>query len=102
MRRRVRLATLLATVALSAGAAGCGDDNEDEGVSIPSIAIPDEGAPATTTTAPPPATTGTVPESGGAAPEQQGGSGAQDGDAGATPQERFEQFCKQNPGACGD
>ena len=98
-----RAPALVAVIAaLAFGAVACGDDDEEEeGVSIPSISIPTETtAPAPETTTP----TTTAPEDGGA-----GAEGGQPDSAendvpppAGSPQERFERFCEQNPGACGD
>jgi hypothetical protein len=94
-------AVVAVIAALALGVVACGDDDEDEGVSIPSISIPTETtAPAPETTTP----TTTAPEGGGT-----GAEGGQPDSAendvpppAGSPQERFEQFCEQNPGACGD
>jgi len=95
------LALVAAIAALALGAVACGDDEEDEGVSIPSISVP-ETVPTVPETPTAPETT--TPEGGGT-----GAGGGQPDSAendvpppSGSPQERFEQFCEQNPGACGD
>jgi hypothetical protein len=102
-----RLAIALAALAAGLGAVGCGDDESGD-ETTPSISIPSVTAP--TTTAP----TATEP-SGGVAPETTTGSGGRGGYDPAkpdtpendvppppgSPQEAFEQFCEQNPAACG-
>jgi hypothetical protein len=111
-RRTSLLLALLATLALAAGAAGCGgDDDGGEEANVPEITVPagePQTVPEETTTAP--ETTTTPPDSGG------GGGGGGGGNADpskpdsptndippepGTPQAKFEQFCEENPGACG-
>jgi hypothetical protein len=99
-----RLAITLAALAAGLGAVGCGDDESGDettpSISIPSVTVPT----APTTTAP----------SGGVAPETTTGSGGGRYDPAkpdtpendvpppaGSPQEAFEQFCEQNPAACG-
>jgi hypothetical protein len=95
------LAVVLALFALSVAIAACGDDDEDEGVSIPSIAVPETTATAPATTAP---ETTTAPDTGGTGTTKQPKDTAKNDvpPPSGTPQEQFEQFCEQNPGACGD
>ena len=93
---------LLALFALSVAIAACGDDDEDdEGVSIPSISVPETTATAPATTAP---ETTTAPDTGGTGTTQQPKDTAKNDvpPPAGSPQEQFEQFCEQNPGACGD
>jgi hypothetical protein len=104
---------LLVALALSVlGAVGCGDDNDD--VTTPTITVEEEPTteetvPAETTTTPEQteAETQTQPQGGGT-----GGSGSYDPgkEDSATndkppepgsPEEAFEQACKENPAACG-
>jgi hypothetical protein len=103
-RQKLRgaLAILLALALI--GAVGCGDDGDDEGTSsVPEITIPEGEAETTSTTE-----TETVPDS------DSGGSGGTGIDtekpdspandippAPDTPEARFEDFCKKNPGVCG-
>ncbi len=91
--------------------AGCGSDDEpaDTTRSLPDLAIPTtattpppltETAPATTTVDP---ATETLPEE-GPAPTTQPPQDAPENDAPPpedSPAERFEEYCNENPGACG-
>ena len=94
------LALFAAVAALSLGAVACGDDEEDEGVSIPSISVPETVPTVPETTAAPETTT--APENGGTGAGQPDSAENDVPPPSGSPQERFEQFCKQNPGACGD
>jgi hypothetical protein len=103
-------ALLLAISALAVGAAACGgDDDGGEQVTVPEISVPagePQSVPDETTTTPQTTTT-TAPDTGG------GGGGGNvnpnkpDSPTNdippepGTPEAKFEQFCEQNPGACG-
>jgi len=96
-------AILLATGALALGAlAGCGDDDEGVEVTVPEISIED-----TTTEAAPTETTETTePETGGTGapgvdPNQEDSATNDKPPAPGSPEEAFEQACKENPAACG-
>jgi hypothetical protein len=100
---RGRAAILLAAPVLALGAAGCigGDDEADD--IQPSISEPGavESVPAETATEPTGPSTTTTPGGG------TGGAGKPDSPTNDTPpkpgspEEQFERFCDQNPGACG-
>ena len=115
-RRRVTATLLaLAAVSLSVGAAtGCGDEDSGDEVTIPSISLEQ------TTTEDAPTTAET--ETGGQTTTGDSGSGSESGSgSGGTsfdpnrpdgptndkppepgsPEEAFENYCKDNPGACG-
>ena len=118
MSGRLRTITLLlVTAALAVGALGCGDD-EGSGVdvTIPTIETPTETTESleSTTTAPESGGVPTEEDSGGTSPGSGGGSGSSGGtgsgsqdsatndtppDSGS-PEEAFEQACKQNPEIC--
>jgi len=105
-------ALLLAISALAVGAAACGgdDDGGSEEAEVPEISVPagkPQSVPDETTTTPETTTT-TTPDTGG------GGGGGGNYDPGkpdsptndippkpGTPEAKFEQFCEENPGACG-
>ena len=96
--RKAALAGILCLALL--GTAGCGDDGDDEGPpSVPDITIP-EGEAETTTEE-----TTTVPDSG--SPDTDADPSKPDSPTNDlppepdTPEARFEEFCKQNPVACG-
>jgi hypothetical protein len=95
--------------------AGCGGDSENAAEPLPpapKLTVPGESetptVPATSTstsTATTPATPTSTAPSGGTAAPQTGGAQAdspQNDEAppAGSPAERFEQFCKDNPGAC--
>jgi hypothetical protein len=90
---------------LLALAAGCGGDDEaDNPPALPDLTVPRETAPPATETLPqtetsPPATTPSaiVPDT-TTAPDSPQNDTPPPTD---TPAERFEQFCNENPGACG-
>lgn len=99
-------AILLTSLALALGAGGClGGDDEGEEVTVPSISteattqsVPSQTATLSTT----PTTPTTTKPSGGAADPNQPDSPTNDVPPPAgSPEERFEQYCEQNPGACG-
>jgi hypothetical protein len=103
-RTRRSTATLLALIALALGAlamAGCGDDDDGQ-VTLPTISVEQPTTTGETTTAP--STTGTG-DSGGVAPNAD--PSRQDSQSNDTPpepgspEEAFENACKQNPAACG-
>jgi len=110
MSVRHAIATLAAGLAL--GLAGCGADDENPAASGPTVpplattstAAPTETAPPAPTSAPaPPPTTPARPApSGGSggtpAPGGSSGGSASPDDAG----DRFEEYCRTHPGACGD
>ena len=104
------------TIALACGvlalAPGCGGDDEEAAGTdtTPRITVPNEDTttpPATDTTpatptrtAPAPQTT--TPDSGGStAPAKPDSPENDTKPAPNTPEQRFEEFCDQNPGACG-
>jgi hypothetical protein len=99
---------------VAAAIAGCGGDEEPSGATtreLPDLSIPKtETTPAVTTPAEPPETTTTVdpatetlPEEGPTAPEQPPADapGSDTPPPEDTPAERFEEYCNENPGACG-
>jgi hypothetical protein len=99
-------AILLATGALALGAlAGCGDDDEGIEVTVPEISIEDtttEAAPTETTET----TETTEPETGGTGapgvdPNQEDSAANDKPPAPGSPEEAFEQACKEDPAACG-
>ncbi len=101
--RRPRLAlgpiAVIAALALGA-AAGCGGDDDGDEVTVPEITIPaeTETAPETTptpTTEDPSGGTGTPDPAQPDSPENDVPPPP------GSPQEAFEKFCEQNPGACG-
>lgn len=101
------------TIALACGVlalAGCGGDDEkaSETDTTPQITVPsdDTTAPATTETTPPQTQTTpppqTTPDSGGSTTPAKPDSPENDTKpAPNTPEQRFEEFCDANPGACG-
>ena len=102
-------ALLLAIAALAFGALvgiGCGDD-EDE-VTLPTISVEETAttAPTETTQQPEAATTPTEPETGGTGtgsfdPNQEDSATNDKPPEPGSPEEAFEQACKENPAACG-
>ena len=114
IRGRRVTALLAALAALTLGAAvgaGCGDDGDDDTVSIPTISVEDTTTEATTTeqTTPPQTTTqggggGSGSGTGGTPsydPNQEDGPANDKPPDPGSPEEAFENFCKDNPGACG-
>jgi hypothetical protein len=104
---------LLALAALAVGAAACGGDDDDEATTTaPEISVP-AGEPQTvpqqqTTTQQQPTTTSTPQPSGGTqAPSKSYDRSKPDSPKNdvppepGTPESKFEQYCQQNPGACG-
>jgi hypothetical protein len=101
------------TIALACGVlalAGCGGDEEkaSETDTTPRITVPNEETtpPATTETTPPQTQATppppTTPDSGGSTVPAAPDSPENDTKpAPNTPEQRFEEFCDQNPGACG-
>ena len=103
---RTSAALALALVAL----AGCGGDDEEPALTTPTLTVPGEPTETTPTqTAPetstepeaPPADTsgGTTVPSPGEPPADSPGSDQPP--TPGSPEERFEDFCNANPGACG-
>jgi ABC-type glycerol-3-phosphate transport system substrate-binding protein len=106
MRPRRRMpAALLAALALTLGAAACGDD-EDTGTtdtSIPTVTIPEDTttAPTSTTTE---STTTDETDTGGTTtfdPNQDDSPTNDKPRAPGSPEDQFEKDCQQNPGKCG-
>jgi hypothetical protein len=103
----VRRALIPLVLAIGLIAAGCGSDNSGETtaptVSIPAVTSPVPGN--STSTAPQPSTTpGTTATSKGATTFNPNAPDSATNDvppAKGSPQEQFEQQCKQNPSACG-
>ncbi len=97
--RRCALPTAL--LALALGASGClGDDEEDSGITLPSVpATTQENV--TTLTTPTTATEPTTPKAKPVDPNQPDTPENDVPPPSGSPQERFEEFCKQNPEACG-
>ncbi len=110
------LSAVAVIVGLVAGlvAVGAGDD-DDNGTSLPEISVP-AGEPQTVpqetdTTEPKPDGTGGANGTGGAKPGGGGGGSVNPSEPdtatndkpppAGSPEEAFEQFCEQNPGACG-
>jgi hypothetical protein len=102
------MAALLVLTALAIGAAGCGSDDESgDTTTVPTISVPSGEVQ----TLPEQKTTTTTPEQ---TTTDSGGSGGTNFNpskpdsptndvppAPGTPESKFEQYCKQNPGACG-
>jgi hypothetical protein len=93
-------------VAIGLIAAGCGGDDSGEPASVPSVTLPAVTAPVPTSTAPaittPPATTTTTGR--GTTTYNPNLPDSETNDVPppkGSPQEQFEQQCKQNPSACG-
>jgi hypothetical protein len=77
--------------------AGCGDGGEDDSGSVPNITIPEGKAKPV-----PDETTTTAPPSGGTPDPAKPDSPENDvPPEPGTPEEKFEQYCEENPGACG-
>ena len=106
MRAR-SLAALPVLAALAIGAAGCGSDDESSPTTAPTISVPSGEVQ----TVPEPKTTTTTPEQ---TTTNSGGSGGTKVNPSkpdsptndvppepGTPESKFEQYCNQNPGACG-
>jgi hypothetical protein len=104
-------ATLLALVALALGAPGCGgDDDENDATTAPEISVPSgevQTVPEQTTTQEQPTTTTPQPSGGTPAPSQNYDPSKPDSPENdvppepGTPEAKFEQYCRENPGACG-
>jgi hypothetical protein len=107
------LTVLLALAALAVGAAACGGDDDEPITTAPEISVP-AGEPQTvpqqqTTTNQQQPTTTTAPQGSGGtqAPSQNYNPGKPDSPKNdvppepGTPESKFEQYCQQNPGACG-
>ena len=98
---------------VSAAIAGCGGDDEPAGETtreLPDLAIPTETTPTVTTPAEQPTTTTvdpateTLPEEGPAPVPEDPPADSPESDTPPpenTPAERFEEYCNENPGACG-
>ena len=99
MRSRL-IALLLAVAALALVGGACGGDDDGDEITIPSISIPEQTTTAPETT---PETTPQEPDGGTQAPDPAQPDSPQNDvpPPPGSPQERFENFCKQNPGACG-
>ena len=102
------------TIALACGvlalAAGCGGDDEkaSETDTAPKITVPTDDTPPPTVTETTPTQTETspapqtTPDSGGSpAPSKPDSPENDTPPAPDTPEQRFEEFCDANPGACG-
>jgi hypothetical protein len=95
LRTPGRATALLFVLAALLVTAGCGDDEETE-ISVPTIDLTETAAPATPTTTPTePSNTGTVDTTKPDSPSNDIPPPP------GSPQGKFEEFCKQNPGACG-
>jgi hypothetical protein len=92
--------------------AGCGGDDEPAAETtreLPDLAVPTVTAPTETEEVEPPATTvdpatETLPEEGPATVPGEPPADTPENDAPPpedTPAERFEEYCNENPGACG-
>lgn len=109
-----RTIAILAAVAVIVGlvvglvAVGSGDDDADEETSLPEISVP-QGEPQTVPSEekpkpepePPPKDTGGTGPGGGPPPSQEDTATNDKPPPPGSPAERFEQFCEQNPAACG-
>jgi hypothetical protein len=92
-----RSALPLALLALVLGAPGClGDDEEGSDVTIPSISVPETTEPPVTTLTTPT----TAPDGKPVDPNQPDNPENDVPPPSGSPQENFEEFCKQNPEAC--
>ena len=101
MRRgRGSVAILTALIVLALGLGGCfGGDDEGDEVTVPSISVPE---PKTTTTTPEQTTTNSGGSCGTKVNPSKPDSPTNDvPPAPGTPESKFEQYCNQNPGACG-
>ena len=95
-----RSALVLGLLVLALGTTGCIGDDEEEGVTIPSVPVTTEEDDVSTFTTPTTATTPTAPET----QPDPGQADTPENDVpppSGSPQDQFEQFCKQNPEACG-
>jgi hypothetical protein len=93
-------AILLSLSALALAASGCGGDDEGDKTE-PSISVPQTVEPTIETTTDP-ATSPTATAPGGKLDPRQPDSPTNDVPPPAgSPEEQFERFCEQNPGACG-
>lgn len=108
-----QLAVLLALIALALVAASCGgDDDESDATTAPEISVPSgqvQTVPEETTTTNTTPKTTTAPPSGGTqAPSQSYDPSKPDSPQNdvppkpGTPEAAFEQYCRENPGACGN
>jgi hypothetical protein len=92
----------MAAGVLALGAAGCGDDEGDDSISI---SVPEvtttESVPETTTTAPAPTETTGGTGTKTVAPSEPDSATNDVPPPPGSPQEAFEQACKKNPAACG-
>ena len=89
---------VFAVAALALGVAACGDDTEDVDISVPSIEVPSETTPPPST---PTSTTGTTTEPTGTGTTPPDSPATDVQPPAGSPQSKFEDFCKKNPGACG-
>ena len=99
--RRFRSSALALAAVLALAAPGCiGDDDDggDETLTEPTISVPTEtqSVPTETTTAPTGGTPTPAPK-----PSKPDSPTNDLPPKPGSPQERFEQYCEQNPGACG-
>jgi hypothetical protein len=99
------LATMLALAALAIGAAGCGSDDESEPTTVPTISVPSgevQTVPESKTTTTAPEQTTTSGSGGTKVNPNKPDSPTNDiPPQPGTPESKFEQYCDQNPGACG-
>jgi hypothetical protein len=97
-------ALLASLVALAGVFAGCGDDEDSDDLTIPTISVP-ETTSVPEPTAPATPTEVTPPESGGTTtpkPPAEEDSATNDlPPPPGSPQEAFEKACEKNPAACG-
>ena len=106
MRAHLRpLAALIAALALTLGAAACGDDDEDvTSTTVPEVTIPDATTSPTETIAPEPTTTEDDGGNGGTPtvdPQAEDSPSNDKPPAPGSPEEAFEKDCQANPGKCG-
>jgi hypothetical protein len=100
--RVTALLLALGAIALGGLLAGCGDD-EDPEVTVPTISVEETTATDLTVPTETGATT-TAPDDGGTPsydPNQDDSPSNDKPPEPGSPEEQFENFCKQNPGACG-